>query len=68
VYKETITKKLEIMKKLFKIGYSKTTNCGWLEITEKEWEDIKIQYVKDYGRYLTMNVYDKGELIGYGIY
>ena len=57
-----------MMKKLFKLGYNKNTNCGWLEITEKEWEEIKIQYVKDFGCYLTMNVYDKGELIGYGIY
>ena len=57
-----------MMKKLFKIGYSKSTNCGWVEITEKEWEDIKIQYVKDYGCFLTMSIYDKGQLIGYGIY
>jgi hypothetical protein len=56
------------MKKLFKIGYNKNTNIGWVEITKDELDDIKIQYVKDYGRFLTMNVYDKGELIGYGIY
>lgn len=56
------------MKKLFKIGYNENTNCGWIEITQDEFEDIKIQYVKNYGCYLTMSVYDKGQLIGYGIY
>lgn len=34
------------MNKLFKIGYNENTNCGLVEITEKKWEDIKIQYVK----------------------
>lgn len=56
------------MKKLFKIGYNKSTNCGWVEITENEWEELKKQYVKDYGCFLIMCIYDKGELIGYGIY